>query len=68
MEMPSVIHPKRFHINGIFFEVISYSPLTDDQAAKVAMSFFRSKKFKKKDKGKVFKVITQFDSESSNLL
>ena len=68
MQPPSVIHPKRFVINGIIFEVVSYSPLTDEKAAKVAMLFFRSHKFKKKDHGKLFQVITQFDENSSDLL
>jgi len=68
MEMPSVVHPKRFAINGMYFEVVSYSPLSDDQAAKIAMMFFRGRKFKKSDKGKLFQVITQFDAQSAGLL
>lgn len=68
MEIPSVVHPKRFTINGMVFEVVSYSALTDEQAQKAAMLFFRSHKFKKKDQGKLFRVVTTFDRNSSNLL
>lgn len=68
MEIPSVVHPKRFVINEMYFEVVSYSPLNDEQAAKIAMMFFRGRKFKKSDKGKLFQVITQFDTQSAGLL
>ncbi|RUO21829.1 hypothetical protein [Aliidiomarina haloalkalitolerans] len=68
MEMPSVVHPKRFAIKAMYFEVVSYSPLSDDQAAKIAKMFFRGRKFKKSDKGKLFQVITQFDAQSAGLL
>jgi hypothetical protein len=68
MKMPSVVHPKRFLIKGMYFEVVSYSPLNEEQAAKVAMMFFRGRKFKKSDKGKLFQVITQFDAQSAGLL
>lgn len=68
MEMPSVIHPKRFLINGMYFEVVSYSSLNDEQAANVAMMFFHGRKFKKSDKGKLFQVITQFDAQSAGSL
>ena len=57
MEMPSVVHPTRFTIKGMVFEVVSYEPLSDSKAATVAMQFFRSHKFKKKDQGKLFRVL-----------
>jgi hypothetical protein len=68
MESPSVIHPKKFRIDGIFFEVITATPVSDEQAGKIAMHFYKSRKFKKPDKGKLFQVVTLFDSESTGLL
>lgn len=68
MQLPSVVHPKKFSINGMLFEVVAYTALTDDQAAKAAMFFFKSRKFLKKDQGKVFRVLTQFDENSKGLL
>lgn len=62
MEMPSVVHPTRFTIKGMVFEVVSYSQLSDEKAATIAMQFFRMQKFKKKDQGKLFRVLwTQID-------
>jgi hypothetical protein len=68
MKLPSVTHPKRFKIDGIEFEVVSYSSLTDEQASKVAMHFFRTHTFKRKDQGKVFRVETTFDQSTIKLL
>lgn len=68
MVLPHIIHPKRFKIKGIFVEVVSHSSLTDEQAAKAAMLFFKSKKFKKNDQGKLYRVITTFDQQTSNFL
>lgn len=67
MEIPNVVHPKTFNINGIFFQVVSYTSLSDEQAEKMAMYFYRKHKFKKKDKGKIIKIITTADSQSANL-
>lgn len=68
MQLPSVVHPKKFAVQGMLFEVVAYSTLTDEQAAKAAMFFFRSRKFLKKDQGKLFRVLTQFDENSTGLL
>jgi hypothetical protein len=68
MSIPNISHPTKFKIKGMIFEVISYGRLTNDQAAKIAMHFYRSHKFKKSDQGKLFQVMTQFDSNSANLL
>jgi|GEM_PF-2393934 len=68
MEMPSTVHPTKFNIDGYIFQVISYSKLTDKQAARAAQYFYQTHKLKKKDKGKLIKVITTFDENSSNLL
>jgi len=68
MQLPSVIHPKKVAANGMFFEVVSYTSLTDEQALKVVMLFCRSRKFAKKDQGKLFRVVTHFDQKSKGLL
>ena len=49
MKLPDVIHPKRFRINGYVIGVATYFPITDQQAAKIAMLAFRSRKWTKKD-------------------
>lgn len=53
MNLPSIIHPKKFLINGYTFQVASYMALTDAQAAKIAMHGFRSRKWLKKDLKKI---------------
>lgn len=68
MEMPSVTHPTTFKINGMYFKVVSYSKLSSAQAGTIVQNFYRTNKFKKKDQGKTFTVITTFDENSSGLL
>ena len=68
MQKPSVAHPTKFKISEMFFEVVTFEPVTNDQAAKIAMHFYKSNKFKKSDKGKSFQVITMFDKQSAQLL
>jgi len=68
MEMPSTIHPTKFKIDGYIFQVVSYANLTKSQAARIAQNFYHTQKLKKKDKGKMFTVITTFDENSANLL
>lgn len=65
MTMPSVIHPKRFSIGDIVFEVVSAGPLTDNQAARLVQHFHRSRRFTRKDQGKVFQVITVADQTTA---
>jgi len=67
MNAPSVIHPTTFTISGMYFQVVSYASLSNSQAANVTQHFYRSRKFKKRDKGQLFKVITTIDENSSNL-
>lgn len=57
MNLPNVIHPTTFKIGEIHIRVASYFPLTDKQAAAIAMHCFRSHKWKKADAKKVH---TQF--------
>lgn len=67
-ELPTIVHPIKFRIGGIIFEIVSYVPLTDAQAAKAAMFYFQSYKFQKKDRGKLFRLLTQFDQDSVSFL
>lgn len=32
MELPSVVHPKKFKKDGFIFQVVSYCALSDEQA------------------------------------
>ncbi len=68
MEFPSIVHPTKFKIGDYLIKVVSYAKLSKNQAASIAMNFYRTNKFKKKDKGKIFTVITTFDEDSANLL
>lgn len=67
MKMPSVMHPTTFHINGMFFQVVSYCKLSNEQASRVAENFYHANKFKKKDQGKLFTVVTTIDENSASL-
>ena len=60
MNLPSIAHPAKFNIKGMQFEIFAYKSLTEDEAAQAAMHFYRSRKFKKTDQGKLFRVLTQF--------
>lgn len=53
MQLPNIVHPKKFLINGYTIQVASYMTLTDAQAAKIAMHGFRSRKWLRKDLKKV---------------
>ncbi len=62
MVTPSVVHPHQININDYIFEVVSYVPLTNEQAYGVAEAFFLAHKFKKKDRKKViFRIVTLVD-------
>jgi hypothetical protein len=65
--MQSVVHPTIFLISGMRFQVVAQIALTDQQAAKVAMRFYRMRKFTKKDQGKLFQVLTSIDHDSITL-
>jgi len=66
--MSEILHPKIFDINGFKFQIAAQCELSDDEAAKIAMRFYRSRKFAKKDRCKVFQVRTEFDRDSAGLL
>jgi hypothetical protein len=67
MQMPSVVHPKSFDVGGVILQVVSYSPLTDQQAANAVRWFCANHKLKKKDKGKLIQVITMLDQQSAGM-
>jgi len=67
-KLPDIVHPKRFEIGGLIFEIVSYCQLTDDQALKVATHFYRTHKFRKKDRGKLFQVLTTYSESSRGIL
>jgi hypothetical protein len=53
MNLPDVIHPTTFKVGDIHIRVASYFPLTDKQAAGIAMHAYRARKWKKADAKKV---------------
>ena len=63
--VPSVVHPVRFKIKGIIFEIVSYARLTDEQARKIVLLYYRGHSFKKSDQGKQIRVVTLFDENSA---
>ena len=67
MEIPSIVHPTTFQINGFTYRVISHCVLTDQQAGNIARRTYQMKKPKKKDQNKVFDVYTEVDSQSANM-
>lgn len=56
MNTPKIPHPKKYEISGIFFQVISDHPLTDEQASRLVEKYFSSKEFLESDRGKTFDV------------
>ena len=65
---PSVVHPKLIKAGEYTFRVVSYSALTDDQAARVVLFYCRTHKLLKKHRKGVISIVTTFDEESSRLL
>ncbi|MBF0406454.1 MAG: hypothetical protein HQM10_03810 [Candidatus Riflebacteria bacterium] len=63
MNIPSVVHPKVFEIAGMYFQIVSYSAISDTDAQNLAMAFYRTHKFKKSARGKTFKVMTTVDKD-----
>lgn len=68
MNLPDVIHPKKFLINGYTLGVATYFPITDQQAAKIAMHGFRSRKWAKKDLKKAHLIYWSGDQSALALL
>lgn len=68
MKLPNVVHPKRFTINGYTLAVATYFPVTDEQAARIALHSFRARRWLKKDIKKLHTVTWTGDQESLALL
>ena len=57
MEIPTVVHPTRFEVNGVLFQVVAFGTLTDAQAELALKLFLRNNRLKKKPKrGQLVKV------------
>ena len=68
MKLPDVIHPKRFSVNGYTIGVATYFPISDQQAAKIALMTLRSRRWTKKDQKKVHLQYWTGDKEALALL
>lgn len=68
MQPGYVTHPTIFTIAGIKIQVVALVALTDAQAAKIAIRFYRTRKFTKKDQTRLIQAITLFDQDSVGLL
>ena len=68
MQLPNIVHPKKFLISGYTVGVVSYITLTDGQAAKIAMHGFRSRKWLKKDLKKAHHIYWTGDQSALALL
>lgn len=67
MEMPSVVHPVKFSIDGYIFEVRAFRTLTDDEARQVAIYHRVNSKLKKKDKGKILIAIALHGADGAGM-
>jgi len=65
-----ITHPVKFNIGGMLFEVVTSGPVTQAQAAKIAMLFYQQHRhtFKRAQRGKLIQVITHYDRDSAALL
>jgi len=70
MELPKVVHPKTFIVNGLKYQVVAYCSMTDEQALKVLIYWLKTHihKPKKFAANKVFQVVTTFDKDSLAIL
>jgi hypothetical protein len=70
VKKPDLIHPLLASIEGYFFEVASFSELTDFQARRIAENFYRknSYKLRKKDKGIIIRINSVLNDNISEIL
>jgi len=69
MELPSVVHPRTFRINGHLVQVVAYCTLTEPQAMKAAVIAARSLKLPKKaHPSMVYRALTLYTEETRSLL
>jgi len=55
--IPNVVHPNPVRVNGVLFEVISFFPLTHDQAAQIAQLHYRALAAPHRYKGQTLQAI-----------
>lgn len=68
MNLPNVIHPKRFKTGDTVIEVATFFPVTDRQAQLIAMHFLRTTRLTKKQRGSVLRTHWAGDQETLALL
>ena len=72
MEMPNVVHPKVFKIDGRYFQVVAFCKMSDAQALKALAYSLQGGKYKKlKSRGSLgnpIRVVTIHDESSLALL
>ena len=56
MNMPTVKHGRVFAIQGVKIQLLTYEPLSDDHAARVALYLWRTQPKVRSAKGKVLVV------------
>jgi hypothetical protein len=58
MELPNIVHPKIFKINGLRYQVVAYHVLTEQQARNAVLFFVATHKVKKSKnaKDKIFQI------------
>ena len=67
MTLHDVEHPKLISVGGFTFRIISFSPLTDEQALKVAVHYLRHHKLKKAQMKDVLRIRTVLEGDSGHL-
>lgn len=61
MELPTVVHPTVFNVKEVRIQVVTFMPLTDKQAAVLAMHAWRSRRWRKKDQGSTYRYLWHGD-------
>ena len=56
MQMPNTIHPKKFAHKGALFQVVTYEPVSDEQARQILIFYLRSQRTKFQ-KGKLYQLL-----------
>jgi hypothetical protein len=68
MQLPSTVHPRHINLNGYTFEVVTYFPITDEQALKIAVNYLRFAAKKQLRKKGVHQILFAHDAHSLALL
>lgn len=65
--LAQIVHPKKFRLKNITFEVIAHVRLTDTQAENAVRLFCKLHKLTKKHEGRTLQVFTQIDEDKVGL-